>query len=152
RPWVFALASQIFFTDPARRREETGWCDFHPNAHAPEVYDRDPGATPHLLRGTLYAGGGSSLFPPSPLRRYVADSRDYAPFYWEDADWGIRARADGWEVLFCPASRAWHHHRGTVRRYYEPAEVERIIARNALLFDLRHAWSGRRAAALLRAI
>jgi len=64
----------------------------------------------------------------------------------------VRAWVDGWEVLFCPASRAWHHHRGTVGRYYTPQEVERVIARNALLFDLRHAWTGRRAATLLRAI
>ena len=27
-PHVFAVASQIFFADPARRREETGWTDF----------------------------------------------------------------------------------------------------------------------------
>ena len=152
RPWVFALASQIFFADPQRRREETGWSDFHANPHTPEVYERAPADNARLLRGTLYAGGGASLFRTDVLRRYVADSADYTPFYWEDADWGVRAWADGWEVLFCPASRAWHHHRGTVKRYYEPAEVERVIARNALLFDLRHAWSGRRAATLLRAI
>ena len=29
RPEVFAVASQIFFVDPQRRREETGWGDFH---------------------------------------------------------------------------------------------------------------------------
>jgi len=152
RPWTFALASQIFFTDPARRREETGWSDFHPNPDAPQVYEREPRADARLLRGTLYAGGGASLFRSDVLRRYVRDSIDYSPFYWEDADWGVRAWVEGWEVLFCPASRAWHHHRGTVRRYYAPQEVDRVIARNALLFDLRHAWSGRRAATLLRAI
>ena len=152
RPWVFALASQIFFSDANKRREETGWCDFHPNPDTPEVYDRTPRADARLLRGSLYAGGGSSLFRTDVLRRYVADSVDYTPFYWEDADWGIRAWVEGWEVLFCPASRAWHHHRGTVRRYYAQDEVDRIIARNALLFDLRHAWTGRRAATLLRAI
>lgn len=152
RPWVFAVASQIFFTDPARRREETGWSDFHANPHTPEVYERTPEENARLVRGTLYAGGGSSLFRTDVLRRYVRDSVDFTPFYWEDADWGVRAWADGWEVLFCPASRAWHHHRGTVRRYYSADEVERVIARNALLFDLRHAWTGRRAATLLRAI
>jgi len=38
RPWVFAIASQIFFTDPSRRREETGWSDFRANPLTPEVY------------------------------------------------------------------------------------------------------------------
>ena len=152
RPWVFAIASQIFFSDPQRRREETGWSDFHVNPRTPEVYEREPAPDAHLLRGSLYAGGGSALFRTAILRNYVCDSVDYQPFYWEDADWGVRAWCDGWQVLFCPTSRAWHQHRGTIRRFYAAAEVERIVARNALLFDLRHAWTGRRAATLLRAL
>ena len=152
RPWAFAIASQIFFTDPKRRREETGWSDFRPNPLTPEVYERDPGSAARMVRGSLYPGGGSSLCRTSTLRTYVRGSVDYNPFYWEDADWGVRAWADGWEVLFCPTSRAWHQHRGTIRRFYENAEVDRVIARNALVFDLRHAWSSRRAGALLQAV
>ncbi|UXI69698.1 glycosyltransferase [Tahibacter amnicola] len=143
RDSVFAVTSQIFFTDPERRREETGWSDYHWNDQRPEVYERtpEPGA---LARGNLYPGGGSSLCRTAVLRRYVADSCDYSPFYWEDAEWGIRAWSDGWEVLFCPTSRAWHRHRGTVKRYYEQDVIERIIWRNSLQFDIRHGWSGRR--------
>jgi GT2 family glycosyltransferase len=131
RPWVFAIASQIFFTDPSRRREETGWSDFRANPLTPEVYERDPGPAARMVRGSLYPGGGSSLCRTSALRSYVRGSADYRPFYWEDADWGVRAWGDGWEVLFCPTSRAWHLHRGTIRRHYENAEVDRVIARNA---------------------
>lgn len=139
---VFALTSQIFFTDPARRREETGWSDFHPNPDFAEVYERDPGEL-RVARGNLYPGGGSSLCRTQVLRGYVADSRDYSPFYWEDADWGVCAWSDGWELVFVPASRAHHHHRGTVRRYFDAEEVARVIRRNELLFDLRHRWTGR---------
>lgn len=139
---IFALTSQIFFTDPTRRREETGWSDFHPNPDFAEVYERDPGEL-RVARGNLYPGGGSSLCRTEVLRGYVADSRDYSPFYWEDADWGVRAWSDGWELAFVPASRAHHHHRGTVRRYFDADEVARVIRRNELLFDLRHRWTGR---------
>ncbi|WP_257389245.1 glycosyltransferase [Tahibacter caeni] len=139
---VFSVTSQIFFTDPARRREETGWSDFHPNHDVAEVYERDPGAA-RMARGNLYPGGGSSLCRTEALRRYVAGSRDFAPFYWEDADWGVRAWSDGWELVFCPLSQAHHHHRGTVRRYYDKSEVARVIRRNELLFDLRHRWTRR---------
>ncbi|TDR39417.1 GT2 family glycosyltransferase [Tahibacter aquaticus] len=139
---VFAITSQIFFVDSTRRREETGWSDFHINPDFAEVYERDPGAT-RVARGNLYPGGGSSLCRTEVLRRYVADSRDYSPFYWEDADWGIRAWSEGWELVFCPASHAHHHHRGTVRRYFDEAEVARVIKRNELLFDLRHRWTRR---------
>lgn len=141
---VFAVTSQIFFVDGERRREETGWSDFHDNRAFAEVYERDPVAA-QMARGNLYPGGGSSLCRSAALRRYVADSRDYRPFYWEDADWGIRAWSEGWELVFCPASHVHHHHRGTVGRYFAPAEVERVIRRNELLFDLRHRWTRRHA-------
>lgn len=138
---TFSLTSQIFFADPERRREETGLSDFIANADTPEVFERVP--IDDVVLPCLYPGGGSSLLRTDVLRRYVADSRDYRPFYWEDADWGVQAWRDGWTVLFCPRSHAWHHHRATVTRYYEADEIDRIVRRNAFLFDLRHAWTGR---------
>jgi len=137
---VFAITSQIFFEDPGRRREETGWSDFHAHHDKPIVYERtpEPGT---LARGNLYPGGGSSLCRTAQLRRYVADAHEYHPFYWEDADFGLRAWNEGWEVLFCPTSQAWHGHRGTVNRFYKQEEIERVIARNAQWFDMRHAWT-----------
>lgn len=139
-PEVFAITSEIHFVDPARRREETGWSDCRLVGAEVQMYEREPEGD-GIARGNLYPGGGSSLCRCDVLRRYVADSSDYSPFYFEDAEWGARAWAEGWEVLYCPASRAHHHHRGTVRRHYDAAEVERVIRRNAQLFELRHGWT-----------
>lgn len=141
RPEVFAAASQIFFVDQNRRREETGWTDFHDCAGAPEIYDRAPEES-SLIRAHVYAGGGSSMYRTDILRRYVREAKDYSPFYWEDADWGARAWADGWQVLFCPDSHAYHHHRSTIGKYYDSVEIDRIVRRNAVLFDLRNALTG----------
>jgi GT2 family glycosyltransferase len=132
-PWraadVFAIASQIEFVDRTRRREETGWTV---PARAPdgqlELHDREP--VDLQARGHLYAGGGSSLFQSAPLKRYLARSHAYAPFYFEDADWGLQAWAEGLSVLFCPASRALHAHRATIGRYVPARTVERVIRRN----------------------
>ena len=33
--------------------------------------------------------------------------------YWEDADWGMRARAKKFKLLYCPKSRVWHKEGGT---------------------------------------
>jgi len=33
--------------------------------------------------------------------------------YWEDADWGVRARRDKYELVYCPESRVWHKEGGT---------------------------------------
>ena len=138
-PEVFAVTSQIFFVDPKRRREETGWSDCRVIGAQVEIYEREP--LSQLARGNLYPGGGSSLCQVALLKEYVASTQSYSPFYYEDADWGARGWADGLEVLFCPDSHAHHHHRGTVSRYFDAAEVERVIARNALQFELRHGWT-----------
>ena len=137
---VFAIASQIFFDVKERRREETGWTDFADDPHDVEIFDRLPD-TAGGVRAGLYAGGGSSLFRTDLLRRYSRDSTDYAPFYYEDAEWGLRAWRDGWATRFCPRSHAQHRHRATIGKFYAPDEVERIRRRNRLLFDLRNGWT-----------
>lgn len=136
-PTVFAIASQIFFQDLSKRREETGWTElrFGTMAELVDVPPEQDGA----VRGHLYAGGGSSLFHRDRLRGMLRSSHDYHPFYWEDAEWGLRAWRDGQEVLFCPNSKVWHHHRATVSLFFKPAEIDRIFARNGLLFTLRNA-------------
>ena len=95
----------------------------------------------HRSRAQPVSGGGSSLCRTRVLRRYVRATERYRPFYFEDAEWGIRAWQDGWEVLFVPCSHVWHHHRATVARFYPPDEIERVFARNALQFELRHGLS-----------
>ena len=120
QPWVFAITSQIFFSDPARRREETGWSDFHVHGARPVMFERTPEAS-DFARGCLYGGGGSALFQTALLRRYARESRGFSPFYFEDTDWGVRAWEDDRECVFVPTSHAVHEHRGTVRRFYDPA-------------------------------
>jgi radical SAM protein with 4Fe4S-binding SPASM domain len=148
---VFAVASQIVFAEAGRRREETGWTDFADDVHGVEIFDRMPEPDDGVRNG-LYAGGGSSLFSTSLLRRYVAESIDYAPFYYEDAEWGLRAWREGYATLFCPRSLAQHRHRATIGKFYDRDEVERILRRNRLLFDLRNAWTGLSPAQTVRRI
>jgi len=136
-PSVFAVASQIFFDDPAKRREETGWGDLLVKDGRFEIFDRMPEPHSEVCSG-LYAGGGSSLFDAKLLRLFAADSDAYAPFYWEDVEWGLRAWRNGLQTLFHPGSIAWHRHRATVSKFYTPKAIRRIVARNALLFELRN--------------
>ncbi len=137
---VFAIASQIFFADPNRRREETGWTGFRPEPPDVQIFDVLP-EDDQTVRGHLYAGGGASLFRRELLARRLA-SDPYEPFYWEDVEWGVRAWWEGFEVLFCPRSKAVHQHRATVSRFYRPREIDRIFRRNAVLFELRHDLTG----------
>jgi GT2 family glycosyltransferase len=140
-PWcaedVFAIASQIEFADASRRREETGYTVPVRNAVGElELHDLLPAG--ECVRAHLYAGGGASIFRTAALQRYLGCSSRYAPFYFEDADWAMQAWADGLRVLYCPASRAVHEHRGTIGRYYSTDQVDAIVARNLAHFRWRY--------------
>jgi hypothetical protein len=41
-------------------------------------------------------------------------------------------------VLFCPASVAHHGQRSTIARHYSTEEIEAVVERNRLLFQLRN--------------
>jgi GT2 family glycosyltransferase/glycosyltransferase involved in cell wall biosynthesis len=139
---VFAIACQIHQQSASGRREETGFTDWYVNASGVQVFHADPGAD-DKVRSHLCASGGAALFRTSPLREYARDSRCYDPFYWEDVEWGFRARQDGLSVLFCPRAHAWHQHRATSSRFYAEPEIARIAERNRILFDARNAVTGR---------
>lgn len=163
-PWraleVFAIASQIEWPYPHRRREETGYTV--PVIGADGLLElHDLLAPDDCVRGHVYASGGAALFQTAALRRFFRLSSAYAPFYFEDADWSLQAWASGLRVLYCPTSRAEHLHRGTIARVIAPALLQRIVRRNLDHLRWRYAdafgaprwrgdWPGR-LGALLRA-
>lgn len=134
-PGIFSVASQILLRDRTRFREETNWTTLFVEAGLATIHDwipRSASAVP-----TFYAGGGASLFQKRLLER-VLDASVYAPFYWEDVEWGWRARKLGYDCVFCPASVAHHTQRATIARCYRAEEVEATMERNRLLFQLRN--------------
>jgi GT2 family glycosyltransferase/glycosyltransferase involved in cell wall biosynthesis len=138
---VFAIGAQIFQQSADRRREETGFVDWYVDHSGVRVFHAPPGSSTDP-RESLCVSGGAALFRTGPLRRYVRDSVAYDPFYWEDVEWGLRARQDGWRVLFCPTARARHRHRATTTRFYSTAQIDRVVERNRVLFDLRNGVTG----------
>lgn len=137
-PSVFAIASQIYFQDSNRRREETGLTEIRDMSKLIRIFDVDP-KDEYITRTHPYAGGGSSLFRRELLASFIAGTRGYAPAYWEDVEWGILAWRNGFEVLFCPQSKVWHAHRSTIQKFFSPEEIDRIFRRNGLRFQLRTA-------------
>lgn len=132
---TFSVASQILLRDQTRFRDETNWTTLFVEAGLATIHDWIPRSAKPAP--TFYAGGGASLFQKRLLQR-VLDASVYAPFYWEDVEWGWRARKLGYDCVFCPGSVAHHTQRATISRCYQPEEVEATIERNRLLFQLRN--------------
>jgi O-antigen biosynthesis protein len=140
-PLVFAVAGQIFFSDPNKRREETGltegwWADGR--IRVSHRIDRE--ITSEFP--CFYAGGGSSAFDRRKFLELGGFDEIFKPFYYEDTDLGLVAWKRGWKVLYQPASIVYHEHRGTIGRKFSANYVQGIVKKNAVLFVWKsvHDW------------
>jgi GT2 family glycosyltransferase len=129
------VASQIYLKDETRFREETNWTRLFVENGLAATHDLIPRSGRTLDH--FYAGGGASLFQTGLLRRLLAP-RAYHPFYWEDVEWGWRARKLGYRSRFCAASAVRHTQRSTIARHFAADSVDATIRRNRLLFQLRN--------------
>ncbi len=140
-PRVFAVSSQIFFTDPAKRREETGltqasWRNGRLSVgHVVDEKVRD-------LFPTFYAGGGSSAYDRRKFLALGGFDPLFEPFYLEDTDISYNAWKHGWIVLYQPRSVVHHDHRGTIGKRFSAAFIRHTLEKNHLLFDWKnlHGW------------
>lgn len=151
---VFAVSCQIFFSDPAKRREETGLTQAWWNHGGLRVrHYEDPDVDRPFP--CFYGGGGSCAFDRRKFLELGGFDHVLKPFYLEDTDLGYMAWKRGWQVLYQPHSKVWHEHQGTIGRKFSRAYIESIVNKNFLLFAWKnihepgclaghffHAWAG----------
>ncbi|MBL8750985.1 MAG: glycosyltransferase [Planctomycetes bacterium] len=152
-PKVFAVAAEIFFKDPGKRREESGrtrgelrngWLQL---AH--EMPSRDERELDYVP--TFWAGGGSAAFDRRMYEAIGGFDELYDPFYMEDVGLSYEAWKRGFRVLFTARSSVLHEHRGTSRKAFGDEFVDAMIRRNQHLFLWRNLTSWRAFAPLLLA-
>ena len=116
-PTVFAVACQIFFSDPTRLREETGLTQGWWEDGGLRVRHRIDPAVDDLFP-CFYGGGGSCAFDRAKFLELGGFDHLLAPFYLEDTDLGYLAWKRGWKVLYQPRSIVYHEHRGTIGKHF----------------------------------
>lgn len=132
-PQVFAVSCQIFFSDPHKRREETGLTQGWWSHGMLRVRHREDPAVDRLFP-CFYGGGGSCAFDRRKFLELGGFDPLLHPFYLEDTDLGYQAWKRGWKVLYQPKSRVWHEHRGTIGKTFDRAYIDHVIRRNFVLF------------------
>ncbi|MBK5290474.1 MAG: glycosyltransferase, partial [Acidobacteriia bacterium] len=139
---IFAVSCQIFFSDPAKTREETGltqgwWMNggLRVRHRMDENLDQ-----PYPC---FYGGGGSCAFDRHKFLELGGFDEILKPFYLEDTDLGYSAWKRGWKVLYQPASVVYHEHRGTIGKKFSPEFIQSVVQKNFLLFTWKniHSWS-----------
>jgi GT2 family glycosyltransferase len=140
-PLVFSVSSQIFFSDPSRRREETGltqgWWDEGRLRLSHRIDDEIKRPFP-----CFYGGGGSSAYDRRKFLELGGFDEILQPFYYEDTDLGYMAWKRGWKVLYQPRSVVHHEHRGTIGRKFSQSYIQSVLKKNVVLFLWKnvHSW------------
>jgi len=131
-----AVSKIGYFSDPERLWFAGG--EWNPSMHLARhrgLNETDSGQY-DTAGETDFATGCSLLFKTELIAATGYLQEDYF-LYWEDLDWCLRARQQGWKILYAPASRVWHkvsvsvEHNSPVQTYY--------YFRGGLLFYRRHA-------------
>jgi GT2 family glycosyltransferase len=138
---VFAVSCQIFFSDPAKLREETGltqaWWENGGLRVRHRIDENVTSAFP-----CFYGGGGSCAFDRHKFTELGGFDELFKPFYLEDTDLGYLAWKRGWKVFYEPRSVVWHEHRGTIGKKFSQDYIQSILKKNFLLFCWKniHEW------------
>jgi len=139
---VFAVSCQIFFSDPNKKREETGLTEGWWQQGSLRVRHRidESIREPYPC---FYGGGGSCAFDRKKFLELGGFDPLLAPFYLEDTDLGYLAWKRGWKVLYQPASIVYHEHRGTIGKRFRDHYIQSVLKKNFLLFTWKniHEWS-----------
>lgn len=140
-PEVFAVSCQIFFSDPAKLREETGLTQGWWQDGGLRVAHRIDPAVDELFP-CFYGGGGSCAFDRLKFLELGGFDEILAPFYLEDADLGYMAWKRGWKVLYQPRSIVYHEHRGTIGKRFSEDQIQAVLRKNYILFCWKniHEW------------
>lgn len=139
---TFAVSCQIHFSDPEKKREETGLTEAWWEQGSLRVRHRiDPAI--ETAYPCFYGGGGSCAFDKRKFFELGGFDELLAPFYLEDTDLGYLAWKRGWKVLYQPASVVYHEHRGTIGKRFSEAYIQSVLKKNFLLFTWKnvHDWA-----------
>ncbi len=138
---VFAVSCQILFTDPAKRREETGLTQGWWEEGGLRVRHRIDDQIGDLYP-CFYGGGGSCAFDRRKFLELGGFDPLLEPFYLEDTDLGYQAWKRGWKVLYQPRSVVYHEHRGTIGKRFTESQIQAVLSKNFILFVWKniHEW------------
>ncbi len=84
-----------------------------------------------------YINGASLLVKKEVVEKIGLFDENYF-LYWEDADWGVRARRAGYKLIYCPESRVFHKEGGTGGKLNPLTDY--YWTRNGLYFVKKFYW------------
>lgn len=91
---------------------------------------------------SFFLSGANALMDRAKLLELKGFDEVYAPYYYEDADLGIRAWKVGWKCYFEPKAICTHAISSTISKQ-KSEKVKLIIERNRIIFNRLHLFGAR---------
>jgi GT2 family glycosyltransferase len=160
--WVFVLNEDVLLApDALRRLIEVAEAEPTIGIVGPTVYHHNEPRVIQSAGGTLGPGwlavhrgqnepdrgqygvpvpvewiSGCAILVRRELIEQVGALDDRFFYYWEETEWCLRARRQGWQVVFVPQARVWH--KGVQREYRPSPAITYYWTRNWLLMLAKH--------------
>jgi len=92
---------------------------------------------------SMYLCGGNALVWRDKLLALGGYDELFSPFYFEDMDLSLRAKARGWVSLYTTRTSCLHQHAATIGSLFSPDKVQEVFLRNRLYINYRylHGWT-----------
>lgn len=92
---------------------------------------------------SMYLCGGNALVWRDKLLALGCYDELFSPFYFEDMDLSLRAKARGWVSLYTARTSCLHQHAATIGSLFSPDRVQEVFLRNRLYINYRylHGWT-----------
>ena len=90
----------------------------------------------------FWAEGGSSLFNKKIFLELGMLDNLFNPFYWEDVDLSYRAWKSGYQILYDQNILVEHHHKSTIKKYFDKKRILKIAFRNQIIFQWKNLTDG----------
>jgi GT2 family glycosyltransferase len=133
-PAIFSLSPKVI--DPRDNAQEQLFCLKIQKGIIDLIEPAD--FMPEERREIPYGTGGALFLRKSYCLQIQGFRTIYTPFYWEDADLGIRAVANGWKNVYCPDPVFHHYHSSQISAYFSKKYIKTIYERNRLIFFFLH--------------
>lgn len=92
---------------------------------------------------SMYLCGGNALVWRNKLLALGGYDELFSPFYFEDMDMSLRAKAKGWVSLYTTRTSCLHQHAATIGSLFSPDRVQEVFLRNRVYINYRylHGWT-----------
>ncbi len=135
-PTVGITGSKLYYGDGRTLQHAGVMMEYPRGLGRHRFYQEEDVGQADTLCEVDYVTGAAMAISQTALQATGGFDEDFSPFYYEEVDLCLRAKAAGCKVTYAPKSVAIHHESMTFKKYSRP--LFHNMNRNRLLFLLKH--------------